>query len=57
MTPTESELIAIRLTRIKNLLEDLEVACVQSAEQQKNFLKLRQELEAVRAALKPAAVI
>jgi hypothetical protein len=54
MIPSESELVAIRLTRMKNLVEALEAACAQGIGQQKNFLKLKQELEAVRAVVKPA---
>lgn len=54
MPPSESELIAVRLSRMKTLVEALEDACVESTEQHQNFVKLKRELEAVRAAIQPA---
>ena len=51
MPPPESEIRAIRLARMKNLIESLERVCSDSAEQRDLFLKLKQETEATRAAL------
>ena len=51
--PTEAEVLAIRLARIKYLIDSLEAACSRSAEQRDTFQKLRQELQSVRESLQP----
>jgi hypothetical protein len=51
MRPTESEILAARLTRMSNLIDSLEQACAESAEHRELFLKLKQEMAAVRAGL------
>jgi hypothetical protein len=51
MAPSESELLTLRLARMKNLVESLEHAALDSAEQRALFLSLKQEMEAVRLAL------
>lgn len=53
MSPSEAELLAARLARMKHLIESLEEACSQTDEQHDNFLKLKKELAAARLALKP----
>jgi len=50
--PTEAEILAARLARMKILVESLEEACSQSASQHDTFLRLKQELDAARTALK-----
>ena len=50
--PSESEILATRLARMKSLIEALEAACSQSSEQREMFVKLKQEMDAARAALK-----
>ena len=50
--PSETEILAARLARIKNLIEDLERECSDSAAQHALFLKLKQEMDAARAGLK-----
>jgi hypothetical protein len=52
MPPSESEILAARLARMKNLIDSLEQVCSESAEQREMFLKLRQEMAAARALLK-----
>jgi hypothetical protein len=52
MPPSETEILAARLARMKTLLDTLEQACSESSEQREMFLKLRQEMAAARAALK-----
>jgi hypothetical protein len=52
MPPSESEILAARLARMKNLIDSLEQACSESADQRDLFLRLRQEMAAARAALK-----
>jgi len=51
--PTEAEVLAIRLARIKYLLDSLEATCLRSPEQRDTFQKLRQELQSARDSLKP----
>ena len=48
----ETEILAERLARMKALIDTLERASSESAEQHELFLKLRQEMAAARAALK-----
>jgi hypothetical protein len=50
----EAEIIAARLTRIKTLLDALERECLDSGPTRETFLKLEQELEAVRTSGQPA---
>jgi hypothetical protein len=52
--PTEPEVLAICLARIKYLLDSLEAASPRSAEQRDTFQKIRQELQSARDSLKPA---
>ena len=54
MPPSESEVVAARLARMKTLIDSLEQACSENAEQQELFLKLRAEMKAARDALKIA---
>jgi hypothetical protein len=51
MPPSESEVLAIRLARMKSLIESLERVCSDSAEQRDLFLFELQEMEATCAAL------
>jgi hypothetical protein len=51
MPPSESEILAARLTRMKGLIDSLERVCSESAEQQQLLLKLRAEMKAARDAL------
>jgi hypothetical protein len=51
--PTEADVLAVCLARIKCLLDSLEAACWQSAEQRDTFQKLRRELQSARDSLKP----
>lgn len=51
--PSDSELLAARLARLKALAESLESACSQSADQRTTFAKLKAEMDAARAALEP----
>jgi len=53
MPPSEIEVLAARLTRMKALVEALEEECSSSEEQHQRFLKLKAELAAARLALKP----
>jgi hypothetical protein len=53
MGPSDAELLAARLARVKILIESLETACSQSAEQRNIFIRLKQEIDAVRTSLKP----
>ena len=48
---TEADLLAARLTRIKNLLGDLEQASVSNSANLSTFRKLKAELDAARASL------
>jgi hypothetical protein len=50
--PTEAELLAVRLTRIKHLIEVLEGVTGRTREQEDAFQKLKQEMTAVRESLK-----
>lgn len=52
MPVPENEILAARLARMKTLLDTLEKACSESAEQREMFLKLQQEMADARAALK-----
>ena len=52
MPPTEAEVVAARLARMKTLIDALEGECSASAEQHQRFLTLRGELDAARKALK-----
>jgi hypothetical protein len=51
--PSEAEILAARLARIKQLVEGLEAVCSHIPEQRESFVKLKRELDAVREALKP----
>jgi len=51
MPPSESDIIAARLARMKGWIDSLEKVCSESAEQQQLFLKLRAEMKAARDAL------
>jgi hypothetical protein len=51
MPPSESEILAARLARMKGLIDSLEQACSESAEHRQLFLKLRAEMKAARDAL------
>jgi hypothetical protein len=53
MPPTEAEILAARLARMKTLIDALEDECSTSEEQRQRFLRLRAELAAARLALKP----
>jgi hypothetical protein len=50
--PTEADILAARLTRMKQLIEALEAGLSESGEQREIFLKLKQEMTAAREALK-----
>jgi hypothetical protein len=50
--PSESDILALRLARMKQLIEALESACSRSDEQREIFLKLKREMDAARNALK-----
>lgn len=50
--PTEPELMAVRLARMKSLVDVLERECLKSVDQRDNFLKLKRELDAARDALR-----
>lgn len=52
MPPSESEILAARLSRMRNLIDSLEQACSESAEQHELFRKLKREIEETRAALR-----
>jgi hypothetical protein len=52
MPPSESEILAARLARMKTLVDALENACSESADQHELFLKLRAEMQAARDALR-----
>ena len=52
MADSETEVLATRLARMKAMLESLERACSESQEHQDLFRKLKQEMDAARAALK-----
>ena len=52
MPPSESEILAARLSRMKGLIDSLEQVSADSAGHRELFLKLRQEMAAARAALK-----
>jgi hypothetical protein len=50
--PTEAEILAGRLARLKPLIESLEAECAQSEEAQVNFDKLKREMDDIRARIK-----
>ena len=50
--PNETEIIAARLARMRYLIDSLEAQFAKSEAQRELLLKLSNELEAVRAALK-----
>ena len=50
--PTEAELLAGRLARLKPLIESLEAQCAQSEEAQTKFDKLKREMDDIRARIK-----
>jgi hypothetical protein len=52
MPPSESEILAARLTRMKGLIDSLEKVCSENAEQRQLFPMLRAEMIAARDALK-----
>jgi len=53
MADSESDVLAAaRLARIKTLIDSLEKACSDSADQRELFLKLKREMAAARAGLK-----
>ena len=49
---TEAEILTLRLTRIKQLIEVLDAVTGRNAEQQAAFVKLKQEIAAVHESLK-----
>lgn len=51
--PTEAELLALRLARIKNLMDILDTETDRTVEQQDAFNKLKHEIAAARESLKP----
>jgi hypothetical protein len=51
MPPSESEVLAARLTRIKLLIDALESACSESVEQRELFRKIKAEMKAARGTL------
>jgi hypothetical protein len=51
--PSEAEILAERLSRMKALIDSLESACAVSSANREQFAKLRAELDAARTALKP----
>jgi hypothetical protein len=53
MPPTEAELLAVRFSRMKLLIERLEAVSGESAEQRELFLKLKGEIEDAKRANKP----
>jgi hypothetical protein len=50
--PVEGEVLAARLTRIKTLLDALELVCLDSEASRDTFQKLKLELEAARIAVR-----
>ena len=52
MPPSESEILAIRLARIKQLIAVLDDLRGRTAEQEEAFLKLKAEIDAARESLK-----
>ena len=52
MPPSEREILAARLARMKGLIDSLEEACSDGVQQHRLFLKLRAEMQAARDALK-----
>jgi hypothetical protein len=52
MSAPEREILAARLARMKGLIDALEQACSESAEQSELFRNLRAEMHAAREALK-----
>ena len=50
--PSESELVALRLARIKTLISELEKECAAHADNHEKFAKLKAELDAARKDLK-----
>jgi hypothetical protein len=50
--PTEAELLALRLTRIKQLIEVLEGVTGRTVEQEDACQKLKQEMRSVRESLR-----
>jgi hypothetical protein len=51
MPPSDSEILAARLARMKILIDSLEDACLATAAERETFLKLQQEIAAAREAL------
>ena len=54
MSPSESEMLAARLARMKALIESLEAECSQSAEQRETFAKLKREMDTAQQSLRSA---
>jgi hypothetical protein len=52
LMPTEAELLAGRLARLKPLFESLEAQCAQSEEAQTKFDRLKREMDDIRARIK-----
>lgn len=52
--PSDTELLAARLARMKTLVARLEDICSENEEQRDACARLNAEIEAARAALKPA---
>ena len=50
--PSESELVAVRLARMKALIAELEKECAAHVDNHERFAKLRAELDAAREGLK-----
>jgi hypothetical protein len=53
MPPSQDEILLARLTRMKYLIDALEAACGESKDLQEIFVKLKHEMEAARASLRP----
>ena len=56
MSPSEAELLALRLARMKQLIDDLERECSNSAEQREKFRQLKQELKKAGRTVQPPNV-
>jgi len=53
--PSESDLLTLRLSRIKALIDTLEEVCSNSREHRETFVAIRTELTAARDGLKPVS--
>jgi hypothetical protein len=50
--PTEAEMLAVRLARMKHLIDVLDGVTSRTTEQQDAFIKLKHEMVALRESLK-----